>query len=95
MTPVFGARHSRRRKWRSPRRSIYECYELTRADFMTVARRFHYHFLKRRQIYVRPSGERFTRGHFNRVLKSRGPKGRPASIPGPATTFLTKQKILP
>ena len=47
VTPVFGARHSRRRKWRSPRRSIYECYELTRADFMTVARRFHYHFLKR------------------------------------------------
>ena len=53
MTPVFGARHSRRRKWRSPRRSTYECYELTRADFMTVARRFHYHFLKRGRANLR------------------------------------------
>ena len=47
MTPVVGAGRSRRRKWRSLRRSIYECYELTRADIMTVARRFRYHFLKR------------------------------------------------
>ena len=45
MAPVFGARHSRRRKWRSPRRS----YVLRRVDggrIMTVARRFPYHFLK-------------------------------------------------